>query len=334
VSGVQPFALPISRRLFPGAAAVFVALAALATARFAAVYDDMAGEVNRRDVAAAQWIGQNLPRGARIANLATSVEYLTGHRSMNLHGVTSAAFFGNRTAEREADTFEALSRLPASERPEYLLSSVSTQAALPTMRELVVEPPLFQTASFGDELVLYRMRYDVVGGSARPYLARTEDATRGLTLVDRLNVCDTADERAHGHRFRSRLGDLGLFGAARIDTYPDGTRVVDGGRVVLGEESFEVQVQPGRDVVLVLRTARSATANVLRAQQAGNYALELREAGLVASVDGRPAGRLDFRPAEGWDEVTLRIPGATITRAAPRLTLRGRYAAYHYWLYQ
>ena len=64
--------------------------------RFAVIYGDMAGDVYRRDVAAAEWIARNLPPGVAMANLATSVEYLTGHRNLNLHGVTSPAFFGDR----------------------------------------------------------------------------------------------------------------------------------------------------------------------------------------------------------------------------------------------
>jgi hypothetical protein len=322
------------QRLFVGVAAVFVALGGLATLRFAAVYADMAGQVNRRDAAAAHWIRQNLPPGARIANLATSVEYLTGHHAVNLHGVTSAAFFGNRTAEREADTFEALGRLPEAERPEYLLSTASTQAALPTMRELVVEPPLFQTTSHSDELVLYRMRYDIVGRNARPYLARSAAAVQGMSLVDRLNVCDTADERAHRHRFVSRLGDLRLFGAARIDDYEAGLRVADGGRVVLGSESFDVATTPGRDLLVLLRTSGSATANVLRPQEGANFALELREAGMAVTVDGRPAQRFTFTPGAGWDEVWFKVPGALVTGPRTRLELRGRYAAYYFWFYQ
>jgi hypothetical protein len=290
--------------------------------------------VGRRDVAAARWMRQNLPPDARIANLATSVEYLTGHHALNLHGVTSAAFFGNRTAEREADTFEALGRLPEAERPQYLVSSVSAQAALPTMREIVEEPPLFQTTSHGDELVVYRMRYDVVGRNARPWLERSAAAVQGLAMVDRLNVCDTADERAHGHRFDSRLGDVRLFGAARIDDYDGGPRVADGGRVVLGSESFDVATTPGKSLLVLLRTSGSATVNVLRPGDTGNFALELREAGLAVTVDGRPYRRLTFTPGERWDEVAFEIPAERVTRPRTRLELRGRYAAYYYWFYQ
>ena len=51
------------------------------------------------------------PPGTAMANLATSVEYLTGHRNLNLHGVTAPDFFGDHAAEREADAFEGLRRL-------------------------------------------------------------------------------------------------------------------------------------------------------------------------------------------------------------------------------
>ncbi len=68
----------------------------------------MAGETWRREIPMADWIRANLPPGVAIANAATSVEYLTGHRNLNLHGVTSPAFVGTRTADREAGMFESL----------------------------------------------------------------------------------------------------------------------------------------------------------------------------------------------------------------------------------
>ena len=93
------------------------ALGALATLRFASLYGEFAGDVYRRDVATAHWIRRNLPPGTAMANLATSVEYLTGHRSLNLHGVTTPDFFGGHAAEREADTFEGLRRLAPAVAP-------------------------------------------------------------------------------------------------------------------------------------------------------------------------------------------------------------------------
>jgi hypothetical protein len=334
VSHLVPFEAEKQRRLLAGAALVFVALGFLSVVRFAAVYADLAGEISRRDLSAARWIAQNVPRGTRMANLATSVEYLTGHYSMNLHGVTTSAFFGTRAAEREAGTFEALQRLPEAQRPPFLVTSVATQAALSTMRELVDGAPLFRTSSFGDEIEIYRLRYDLVGRGTRPHLARTAAAVQGLQLVDHLNVCDAVEEKAHGYRFTSHLGNLRLHGAAQIDAYPDGLRVIDGGRAILGGEAFEVATTPGRDLVVVVRTAAAVTTNVMRPQGAGNFALELPQSGMVVTAGGQPAGRFDFAPAPGWDEVVLRLPAALITGPRTRLELRGRYAAFYFWFYQ
>ncbi|HKC13274.1 MAG TPA: hypothetical protein VKI41_14685, partial [Vicinamibacteria bacterium] len=72
--------------LFHTAAGLFVLLGLLSTLRFGALYGEMAGEVYRRDVMTADWITRNLPRGVAMANIATSIEYLTGHRNTNLHG--------------------------------------------------------------------------------------------------------------------------------------------------------------------------------------------------------------------------------------------------------
>ena len=210
---------PRERALFRAFAFLFVALGLLSTARFAALYGESAGEIARRELPMAEWIRTKLPPGTAIANAATSVEYLTGHRSLNLHGVTSPAFFGNRTSEREAGTFEALARLPAAERPPFLLTSAATQGGSALMRELTQGPPIFSTTSLGDELQLFRMRWDLPGSGARPRVPATLRATAGLTEVDRLNVCDPRDEQAHGYAFESSLGDLRLHGTVGIADY-------------------------------------------------------------------------------------------------------------------
>src|SRR6185503_4937444 len=130
----------LERSLFRGIFGLAVLLGLLATTRFALLYGAMAGDVYRRDVGAAEWIVRNLPRGVAMANMATSVEYLTGHRNLNLHGVTSPYFFGNRTAEREAGVWESLGRLPEAERPTHLITTVATQDSFPTLREIALAP--------------------------------------------------------------------------------------------------------------------------------------------------------------------------------------------------
>ncbi|HEY7510771.1 MAG TPA: hypothetical protein VIG50_10990, partial [Vicinamibacteria bacterium] len=120
----------LERSLFRAGAGLLLALGALSTTRFAVLYAEMAADVYRRDVAAAEWIRGHLRAGTPIANMATSVEYLTGHRSLNLHGVTTPAFFGVRATEREAGALEALGRLPEGERPGLLLVALALAPSL------------------------------------------------------------------------------------------------------------------------------------------------------------------------------------------------------------
>ncbi len=321
--------------LFAAGAGLLGLLGLLSTLRFAAHYGDMAGELWRRDVAAAEWIRAHLPPGTPIANVATSVEYLSGHRNLNLHGVTSPAFFGNTRAEREAGTFEALGRLPPEERPAYLLTSAATQEGSVGLRALEGGPPVFRTLSLGDELLILPLRWDAVERPSRPWLEATLMATQGLREVDRLNVCDRRDERDHDYAFRSSLRGLPLHGTVRSATYAGAAEpLADAGRVILGSEAFTLRTRPGRDLLLVMRTAPEAQAAILRPSGAGLATLQVQQAGLVLSVDGREASRAALAPATGWDEWRLRVPGAAITRERSRFDLRGRYASFRYWAYQ
>jgi hypothetical protein len=320
------------RAVFNGVAALFLVLGGLATLRFAALYGEMAGEIHRRDLAAARWIARSLPPGTAIANVATSVEYLTGHRSVNLHGVTSPAFLGSRAGEREAGMLEGLARL--SDRPPYLITTTGSQEGSALLREVVDGAPLFRTTSFGDEIEVYRTRYDVLGAAAHPHLPRTAQAVGARTEVDRLNVCDPADEAAHGYRFDSRLGNLRLHGTATVDEYAGGARVADAGRAILGSESFEVTAAPGKDLLIVMRTAQVVPVNVLRPGGGRAEPLQFVEWELDVLADERPAAHARFRPAAGWDEAVIVVPGAALTRPRTRVTINGRYAAYRYWFYQ
>jgi hypothetical protein len=329
----------LDRNLFVAGASLFVALGLLSTLRFGVVYGDLAGQVARRDLAAAEWIRRELPPGAVVANMATSVEYLTGHRSLNLHGVTTPQFLGNRPAEREAGVLEALGRLPASERPPLLMATESALQGAPALRALTVEPALFRTSSFSDEIVVLRTQYGPLENADAPRLPRTLEAVAGRERVDRLNVCDAADEAAHEYDVDSSAGNVRLSGAARVDEYGagedgGGVRVADAGRVVRGHERFTVATRPGRDLLIVSRTASSARAIVWAATGPSAYDLELPEAVVSLRVNGQPAGTSTFQPRRGWDEIVLKVEAARIVGPRTTLDLRGHYAAFRYWVYQ
>jgi hypothetical protein len=323
------------RAAFLAVAAVWVALAALSTLRFAALYGELGGDVYRRDVAAAHWIQKNLPPGTAMANMATSVEYLTGHHNLNLHGVTSPDFFGDHAAEREADAFEGLRRLPAERRPPYLITTGSAQDRFPAMRELAGGPPLFRSASFGDEIEIYRTRYELLDRGREPSLATTLGKVGSLVQVDRLNVCDSKEESAHEYQFSSATGAFQLWGTVRVDAYSPGEApVADGGRAIFGWESFKVAAHPGRDLVVVMRTAPAMDANLLQAGGPRRVGVEFTESALSIAVDGQLPVKDTFRSAPGWGEHVLMISGHLIRGERPRLDIGGRYGSFQYWFYQ
>ena len=328
----------LERALFRSGALLFLLLGLFSTAYVAVFYGSSAGDIARRELPLAAWIRGHLRPGVAIANAATSVEFLTGHKSVNLHGVTSAAFAGNRTAEREAGTFESLSRLGEAERPSYLITAASLQAGSALMAELADGPPLFATTSLGDELLLFRLRSDLPGRQARWRLETTRTAVARLQEVDRLNICDVRDEAAHAYTFASRLGELPLHGTVRIADY--GTeatgrvRVADGGRAILGHERFRVRSRGGRDLVVVMRTSGSVEAAVLRASGSGLHSLEIPESQVAFTAGGQAVGRLILRPGPGWSEAVFTVPAAAVGAGGTELVLEGRYASFFFWFYQ
>jgi hypothetical protein len=329
----------LDRALFVSIGSVFLALGALSTLRFAVTYGELAGQIARRDLAAAEWIARELPRGAAIANAATSVEYLTGHRSLNLHGVTTAAFLGNRPAEREAGVLESLARLPEDERPGLLMTTEAALAGSPVLREMTDGPPVFATSSFSDEILVFKLQYALLDGNDAPRTEGSLAAVEGRTPVDRLNVCDPRDEAAHGYEYDSRVGNVRLAGTARIDSYvpavaPAPRKLADGGRAVRGFERFSVATTPGRDLVILMRTAGSAKANVWTAAGATAYELDFSQGVIALSANGRPQGVVTFRPREGWDELQLRVNARDVVGPRTWIELRGRYASFRYWFYQ
>ncbi len=329
----------VERALFASVACLFLALGLLSTLRFASLYGQMAGEIYRREVPTAEWIKTSLPPGVAMVNVATSLEYLSGHRNLNLHGVTSPFFSGTRTVEKEAGLFEILTRLPAADRPPYLITTVALQESSALLRALASGEPLFQSSSLGDDLLVFRTRWDVVEGGGRTYREETARAVAGLTEVDRLNVGDVRDEAAHAYRYESRRGDLHLAGAVRIDDYDGGARVADAGRAILGHESFRVRASKGRELVVVFRTSGSVEARITRPPSLGLsgpsvFDIAMPEAALRVRAGRRSLPPLQFSNAAGWNEHVVRIPGDALDEGATTLTITGRYASFYYWFYQ
>lgn len=327
----------LERDLFRAGAVLALLLGTLSTAHFAGVYAQLAGSTWRREIPMAAFIRERLPKGAAIANVATSLEYLTGHRNLNPHGVTSPGFAGSRTAEREAGMFESLGRLPAAERPPYLLVTRSGRAGSELLQAMAPGRPVYATTSLEDDLELYAASWEVLDGGELPVTDAAQDAVHGLELVDRLDVCDPRDEAAHAYAFDSRRGELLIAGSVAIGPVASGgatLRLADAGRLVLGGESFTVATRAGRELVVVVRSRTPVLARSLRAEGAAAAEVEVASPGIVFHTGGREVARLEAANAPGWNEHVVRLPAAAVGDGHTRLELRGRYASFHYWFYQ
>ena len=198
--------------------------------------------------------------------------------------------------------------------------------------------PLFRTASFSDEIEIHTMQLRARRRRARAAAARTSlAALAGLAEVDRLNVCDARDEAAHDYRFRSRVGTAPLS-ARRASTPTRATRTArfaDGGRAILGSETFRVRTRPAATSSIVLRTAPALDANLYRAAGPRQLAMAFPEAAISVRVDGRLLGRQGFQPPRGLERrgrCASRRDHVARDRRPSRS--RGRYAAFRYWFYQ
>ena len=133
----------------------------------------------------------------------------------------------------------------------------------------------------------------------------------GLREVDRLNVCDARDEAAHGYRLASRLGDLPLGATVRVADYAVGRpRSPTRAAPSWATRPSTVRTIPGRDLVVVLRTAPAMDAAVLRLGGGPVVGLALPPGRLHrAAWTGNRRGRVRRRAGGGWDEWVLRVPG-------------------------
>jgi hypothetical protein len=110
--------------------------------------------------------------------------------------------------------------------------------------------------------------------------------------------------------------------------------VADGGRAILGEESFQVDTRPGRPLVVVLRSRAEVEARALRAQGGLVASLEIPTARLVVRAGGREVARLELSNEPGWNEHVFEVPGDAVTGGATELRLVGQYTAFRYWFFQ
>ena len=158
----------------------------------------------------------------------------------------------------------------------------------------------------------------------------------GLSLKFRVDVGDPDDERRSMYEVSSRYGTRPMPAFSKIADL-NGAKAIESGRVVWGYDEMFVPLEPGRDVVCVMRTLRSASS-VIRHWLHGDFAKEFdfgTNQKLAIRVDGKDAGMVEFKVgSDGFTDVKIRIPGSAIINPVSRIAFLGDHIACAYWYYQ
>jgi len=228
--------------------------------------------------------------------------------------------------------FEHIRRLPPNRLPTYFAIYPDW---FPYWRESGILGPeafrahlAFNTIAGGTDKVVYPASWIDVKPTDTPLLHAAEIA--GKRRVDSLDLAWLEDEARHDWKAEPEAKDvLRQYAYADVRTRP----ITDAGRIIPGAERFRTTVEPGKDLLLIMRTDAW-------------YPTRLR-----VSVDGKPAGIWSFAIAEtAWVEPVFTIPGSLLARSRPELRIErvessaegagaaagmGRdYAPFHYWMYQ
>ncbi|RMF29440.1 MAG: hypothetical protein D6759_13850, partial [Chloroflexi bacterium] len=288
--------------------------------------------VARQQLPLADWVREHLPPETRVGVHDTgSLRYVGERPTYDLVGLTTAET--TRAWRHGAGSlFEQMERSP--NRPDYFaiypdVFSIPYLAATDLFaRELFrVEVPDYAVASASPVQGVWRADWRLAGSGDRFYQSDILARTRGLRLVDRLDVADLTDEAAHRFRWWHTVRRPGFpteVYQMRYRTDPD-VEVLDGGRLVTGGMTFQVQTQPREPLWIVAR-------------------LHAREAGAVrVVVNGQEVGRWAYPPLPGeWLESLFIVPAEAVTGERTEIQLIvdadnpdfRHYAPYHFWFLQ
>jgi hypothetical protein len=260
--------------------------AAVPAAASLALWAEAPGEYRREAawlattyVEAGRLIRDGVPEEALVAALTPgAVRYVSRRPVADLTGQHTPAIAARDPVEALAEARAQFATLPAGPTFESLPSA-----------------SLLRLLGEGSEAVgVFRVAPGAQGGPREAPYAFPLEALRRL---DYLDVGNEASERSHGYVA------AGLAGTVRRSSRvtPDAAVDDDGRRFAEGE-SFELQVEPGRDLLLARRYDATATVP------------------LRLTVDGQPAA--EWTPRAGkylLAEETIRVPAGLIRR--PRVNV-------------
>jgi MFS family permease len=300
-------------------------------ARIIKFYAHNCENILHQQVKVGRWIDGNLRPDAIVGlNDAGAIAYYGRRQTVDLIGLTSAGY-ARVYRSGLGCLFEHIRREPPPRLPTYF---AVYPGWFPYWRESGILGPEafrahlgFNTICGAADMMVYPASWVDVAATDRP-----ETQLAGKRLVDSIDLAWLEDEKRHEWRAEPEAKDV-----LRQYIFPDRpTRpLTDGGRIVYGLQRFRVQVTPGRDLTMILRTDAW-------------YPSRIR-----VLVDGKDAGTWDIARADtSWTEPAFTVPATRIAGARPEITLRregeggtqtrsevpesqtGNLAPFHIWFYQ
>lgn len=277
-------------------------------------------------------VNDALPEGSRIGTEATfyAAYDLTRHKVLNIWGLVSPEFvYSDRSA---AVNVEVLREEPQTRFDYWIVNAtnVTREWYSPFIGEPIdAQLPLFSPTV---TMVVHRADWSSLEASHEPRSPIVKSQLAGLELVDELNIGYVPHEKRSDYEVSTRVP--GAYLPAMSETLKLGEQsVTEAGRVVLGGESMTLRAQPGRDVVMVLRT--SMLGRIKKGSGEQRFGLE-SHVSLKVWVDEEEAGEFSLllKDAAEFTEVAFRIPGELIHGEQSRIRVVGDHISYAYWFYQ
>ena len=286
--------------------------------------------LNAQQIPMARWLQANTPDDAVIAvHDVGLMRYLGQRTTVDMVGLTTP---GAAASWRNGPGALAEFLTRYQPRPDYVAAytdalGLSYLADTGLYGDLLVDFPVtpsdrYNVALAGAYQGVWQIDWSHARAPTRPVFDYYQNYVSGAQLVATVDVADLASEAAYRYTWSNRAARSGFPTEVYQLTYPDGTQLLDGGRLINGAESFTVPTVPDADMVIVTR-------------------LHPRYQGaLLVYVDGEQVGSRTLPAIPGqWGEVATYIPQAMIETTATRIELipnvpDGFYMPYYHTIYQ
>jgi hypothetical protein len=273
---------------------------------FIAAFGDNAADIDRMQIRFGETLRRTLDPGDVVAlNDAGAIAYFSERRTLDLIGLTTPGFAGLWTQGSGA-LWEKLESLDPDRRPDWfcIFPNWFEFDGLDLLRR-VGSVRLRRPSIVDAEKVLYRADWSRArSGDAPRVVGPDGEAPR---TVDRLDVADVASETAHRFRWDDGERESGASTFVRRADFPrfPGDEVVDGGRTVFHEATFELETSLGEPTALVVRTVSGVRQRLLISVDESPD----REREVYAAGTGRfhDAVIATIPPGEGPVRIRLRV---------------------------